>query len=292
MQVLIVDDDAAMRALLSSIVESQGYTVVAALADGSQVLDTIWKSPPDIVCLDYELPGRNGLDILREINESAPQVDVVFITGSDDPSVRHKAADAGAAGFIHKPFRPNQIIDELDQVFITRRTADSAHERLASREEPAIPPPPVAPAPEAPPAPAPQPVVERPAPPAAPAPRFDRMTAIVADDNGSMRYLLKGLLSELGFKVVHLAANGADAVEAARKLHPGILCLDIDMPVMSGMEALPLVREASPRTAVVMVTGNASREFVEKATARGARGYILKPLRPAYVEAFVKRLLK
>ncbi len=291
MQVLIVDDDAAMRALLSSIVESQGYTVIAALADGSQVLDTIWKSPPDIVCLDYELPGRNGLDILREINESAPQVDVVFITGSDDPSVRHKAADAGAAGFIHKPFRPNQIIDELDQVFITRRTADSAHERLASREEP-LAPTPVAPEPEAPPTPVLAPVAERPAPPAAPAPRFDRMTAVVADDNGSMRYLLKGLLAELGIKVVHLAANGADAVEAARKLHPGILCLDIDMPVMSGMEALPLVREASPQTAVVMVTGNASREFVEKATARGARGYILKPLRPAYVEAFVKRLLK
>lgn len=291
MQVLIVDDDAAMRALLSSIVESQGYTVIAALADGSQVLDTIWKSPPDIVCLDYELPGRNGLDILREINESAPQVDVVFITGTSDPAVRHKAADAGAAGFIQKPFRPNQVIEELDQVFITRRTADSAHERLAVREEPPAPAP-VAPEPEAPPAPAAAPIAERPAPPATPAPRFDRMTAIVADDNGSMRYLLKGLLSELGFKVVHLAANGADAVDAARKLHPGILCLDIDMPVMSGMDALPLVREASPQTAVVMVTGNASRDFVEKATARGARGYILKPLRPAYVEAFVKKLLR
>ena len=62
------------------------------------------------------------------------------------------------------------------------------------------------------------------------------------------------------------------------------------MPILSGLEALPRIREVSPETAVVMVTGDTSRELVQQAAGLGARGYIVKPVRPAYVEAFLKKL--
>jgi DNA-binding NarL/FixJ family response regulator len=64
------------------------------------------------------------------------------------------------------------------------------------------------------------------------------------------------------------------------------------MPGMSGLDALPLIREASPKTAVVMVTGSATRELVERAGAGGARGYIVKPIRPAHLQAFMSKLVK
>ena len=261
MRVLIVDDNASMRALLSSLLTSRGYEVVAALEDGAGIMDVIRNTAPNIVCLDYHLPGRNGLDILREINESAPQIDVLFMTASEDVSVEQKAADAGAAGFIRKPFGQAQLLKEIQLVWDTRQHANAAEA-------------------------------------AAPAPRiqagaaFNRRSVVIADDNGSIRLLLKGLLTQLGLNVVQLVSSGEDAVKAARTHGPGILCLDVEMPGMSGLEALPLIREASPQTAVVMVTGSATRELVEKAAALGARGYIVKPIRPAYIEAFMSKLLK
>ena len=277
MRILIVDDNASMRSLLSALLGSQGHTVVGALADGAQLLDTIRDTAPELVCLDYELPGRNGLELLAEINAAMPQIDVVMITAAEDPSVRHRAADAGAAGFIEKPFGQGQILDELEQIRAARAQAAAANAKADAAPPPAA-------------------TASAPEPAAAVAPAaalpFDRRTVVIADDNGSIRLLLKGLLAELGLQVVQLVANGGEAVVAVRTHRPGILCLDVDMPVMSGLDALPLIREASPQTAVVMVTANASRDFVAKAVAGGARGYIIKPLRPAYIEAFMKKLLQ
>jgi len=249
-----------MRALLSALLADRGYEVVAALEDGTGVMDAIRRTAPDVVCLDYQLPGRDGLEILREINETAPQIDVLFMTASDDVAVERKAADAGAAGFIRKPFGQSQLLKEIQQVWDARQQATAAIEK-------------------------------RPAPPPIRTAAFNPRNVVIADDNSSIRLLLKGLLTQLGFNVVQQVGNGEEAVRAAAKYQPGVLCLDVEMPVMSGFEALPLIRDASPRTAVVMVTGCATRDLVEKAAALGARGYIVKPIRPAYVEAFVNKLL-
>lgn len=262
MRIMIVDDDASMRALLSSLLASRGYEVVAALPDGTKIMETIRRESPDIVCLDYLLPGRDGLEILREISEAAPDVDTLFMTASEDGAVEKMAADAGAAGFIRKPFGQAQILKEVELVLNTRRKANAAPLASTSTAKPPT------------------------------RPALNMRNVVIADDNGTIRLLLKGLLGNLGFNVVQLVSNGEEAVNAARTHQPGILCLDVEMPLMSGMDALPLIREASPKTAVVMVTASATRDLVEKAAAHGARGYIVKPLRPAYVEAFMRQLLK
>lgn len=262
MRVLIVDDNASMRILLATLLGERGHTVVGALADGDGVMEAIGKLAPDIVCLDYQLPGRDGLDILSEINSVRPEIDVLFMTASEEAAIEQQAADAGAAGFLRKPFGQKQVLDELQQVIDTRQQASAANQQSA-------------------PAPAGQ--------PASPAPG-GRPSAVIADDNGSIRLLLKGLLSELGLNIVGQASNGEEAVRAAQTHQPAVLFLDVNMPVLSGLDALPRIRQVSPQTAVVMVTGAASRELVEQAAAGGARGYVVKPVRPAYLEAFVKKL--
>ena len=260
MQVLIVDDNASMRTLLTALLGGQGYEVVGALEDGNAVMDAIRRHRPRIVCLDYQLPGRNGLDILKDINAEFPDIDVLFITASEDSTIEQRAADAGAAGFLRKPFGQKQVLDELRQVTETRSQADRA---------------------------------ENPAPTASgkrTPPKAGKRDAIIVDDNSSIRLLLKGVLSELGLNIVAQAANGEEAIRAAKTHQPNVLFLDVNMPILSGLEALPRIREVSPETAVVMVTGDTSRELVQQAAGLGARGYIVKPVRPAYVEAFLKKL--
>ncbi|MBS1144350.1 MAG: Response regulator receiver [Proteobacteria bacterium] len=254
--------------MLTSLLSSQGYQMVGALEDGNGVIEAIRQHSPEIVCLDYELPGRNGLDILGEINSTFPKIDVLFITASESPDIEARVADAGAAGFLRKPFGQKQVIDELQQVCDTRRRASLAK---ATESAPAA------------------------SATAATAPKAarrssERPTAVIADDNSSVRLLIKGLLAELGINVVGQAANGEEAVRAAQNLKPSVIFLDVNMPIMSGLEALPKIIETSPRTAVVMVTGDTSRAIVQQAAGLGARGYIVKPVRPAYVENFLKQL--
>jgi DNA-binding NarL/FixJ family response regulator len=79
---------------------------------------------------------------------------------------------------------------------------------------------------------------------------------VVCDDEPDLRLLLKVVLSrDPEIVIVGEAANGAEAVDIARSLQPDVLLLDIAMPMMDGLEALPLIREASPETRVVVFTG-------------------------------------
>jgi CheY-like chemotaxis protein len=269
MRILIVEDNASLRQLLAGLFANAGHEVVAMVDDGSERVEAeIQRTQPDIICLDYNLPGRDGITILQSIQAIAPQIDVLFMTGSDEADIAERAADAGASGFIRKPFGQVQIVRELGIVCETRKHAAKPSNPAAPASEP----------------PAPLPTLS--------GPQARRGTAVIADDSGSVRLVLKGLLEECGLKVVQSVANGNDAVIAARNHQPQVLCLDVNMPEMGGLEALPLIRAASPKTAVVMVTGNADKNVVAVAASHGASGYILKPLRPAHVVAYMDRLFK
>lgn len=264
MRVLIVEDNASMRTLLATLLGSQGYTIVGQLENGNTLLDEIRRLKPTIVCLDYQLPGRDGLELLKDVNSNFPEIDVVFMTGSEDADIDKRAADNGASGFLRKPFGQKQILDELRQVCEVRQQAERADTPPAANAAPATP------------------GARR---------AGARPTAVIVDDNSSIRLLLKGVLTELGMSIVAQAGNGEEAVRSAQTHQPQVLFLDVNMPLMSGLDALPKIREVSPNTAVVMVTGDTSRELVQQAAGLGARGYIVKPVRPAYVEAFLKKLL-
>ena len=282
MRVLVVDDSEGLRKVLAALLISAGHETVASLPDGNGVEEIVARERPDFVFLDYQLPGRDGLEILASINARWPEVDVLFMTASTEEQIEQRAADAGAAGFIRKPFSQAQIIDELRDVAEARRLATkaaaaplAATDTCNASDEPATD------APEAGPA-------TLPASPGKAA-RAKR-TAVIADDSSSVRMVLKGLLEESGIRVVQAVGNGAEALNALRAHRPGLLCLDVNMPVMSGLEALEAARQMCPETVVVMVTGCADRAFVTQAASLGAKGYILKPLRPAYVENFVRKL--
>lgn len=259
MKIVIVDDNRAMRKVLAALFESHGHQVVADLGDGSGLLECVKQNKPDLVCLDYNLPGLNGLELLKAVGVASPDIDVVIVTGSNDADLEAQAADAGAAGFLRKPFSQSQILDELKQVEEARRLYVKAAYKPALVD------------------------TGKPDP--------LKKTAVIVDDSGTVRTLLRELLENMGIAVLATANNGEEGVSVIKKHRPAIVCLDVEMPVMSGLEALPLIREVSPLSKVVMVTGNPNKAFVETAIAGGAKGYILKPLRPNHVEVFMKKLL-
>lgn len=107
--------------------------------------------------------------------------------------------------------------------------------------------------------------------------RMSGPRVLVVDDEPDIRVLLQMTLGLDGFEVVGEATNGREAVALAADLQPDVIVLDLMMPVMGGMEALPLLLESSPRSHVVVLSAAASH-LIDQAVAAGADGYIEKPM--------------
>ncbi|MDX6480413.1 MAG: hypothetical protein QOG85_923 [Gaiellaceae bacterium] len=100
---------------------------------------------------------------------------------------------------------------------------------------------------------------------------------MICDDQTAFRQLVAIVLGlESGIEVVGEAGNGREAIALATRLQPNVLLLDVAMPEMDGLEALPLLREASPETRIVMLTGVTATSVRERAAAAGASAFIEK----------------
>lgn len=106
---------------------------------------------------------------------------------------------------------------------------------------------------------------------------------LIVDDNDLMRTLLRGMLRGEEYQVVGEARNGVQGVEAVQRLSPDIVCLDVMMPEMDGLEALQVMKQAKPDLVVVIITGNPSAENVQESIQGGAAGFIIKPFNTAKV---------
>lgn len=106
---------------------------------------------------------------------------------------------------------------------------------------------------------------------------------LIVDDAVFMRTVLKKMLEESGFEVVGEASNGLEAIAKAKELTPDVVTLDITMPEMDGVTALPKILEASPKTKVIMCSAMGQQPMVVDAIKNGAKDFIVKPFQKARV---------
>ena len=109
--------------------------------------------------------------------------------------------------------------------------------------------------------------------------RWDRVATriCICDDKDVYRRTLTLCLDgQHGIEVVGEAATGREAIDLVAELRPDVLLLDVSMPIMDGIEALPHVLEASPDTQVVMLSGYADHATKQRAIAAGAFSYVEK----------------
>jgi two-component system chemotaxis response regulator CheY len=110
-----------------------------------------------------------------------------------------------------------------------------------------------------------------------------KTSALVVDDDGMMREMLKLILRSDAYTVVGEAANGQDAIALCEKLSPDLVLLDINMPKMDGLLALEEIRKVAPSSKVIMVSADATMDKVSEAVQKGAVGFVVKPLNSARV---------
>src|ERR671931_981990 len=113
-------------------------------------------------------------------------------------------------------------------------------------------------------------------------------TVLVVDDHPLTREALSALLAQHGFSVVGAAADGEEAIGLARRLQPQLVLLDLSMPGLSGLDALPRLREAAPGCEVVVLTASGTEENLLSAIRGGAAGYLLKSEPPERIVGFLR----
>lgn len=127
------------------------------------------------------------------------------------------------------------------------------------------------------------PGADAPVPVPAPAPRV-----VIADDQDLVRTGFRLILTARGIDVVGVAADGAQALDAVRRLRPDVVLLDIRMPHMDGLEAARRILAEAPYCRVIMLTTFDLDHYVYAALAAGASGFLLKDVTPEHLAAAVR----
>lgn len=128
-KILVIDDDEKLRALLTEYLEGYGFEI-STLPDGNDILRNIQSDSPDIVILDIMLPGKNGLDVLKEIRGEC-SVPVIMLTARGEDADRIVGLELGADDYLPKPFNPRELLARMNAVI--RRAPDQSRYQEASR---------------------------------------------------------------------------------------------------------------------------------------------------------------
>lgn len=132
--VVVVDDDASMRASLANLFQSVGLQV-RTFASASEILTAKKWEAPSCIVLDIRLPGLSGLDLQAEFTRLHIDAPIVFMTGHGDIPMTVRAMKAGAVEFLTKPFREQDMLDAVQAGIVkssNQRALDDAATRLRS----------------------------------------------------------------------------------------------------------------------------------------------------------------
>jgi two-component system, chemotaxis family, CheB/CheR fusion protein len=256
--ILIIDDDPALRELLQLTLTGRGYRTTGA-GTGSSALALVDEGGfrPDLIVSDYILPGGlNGAQTARALRSTlGRQVPVVFLTG-DIRSASLRDIELIGSIRLTKPVKPDELSRTVQQLLAA----------LQSGEEPA-------------------------AAPGASADAGAAATIFVVDDNRGVREAMREQLANAGYRV-EAFANG----EVFLASHPvgGKSCfvIDVRLPGISGLELLARLAEAGNTTPAILVTGHGDVAMAVAAMRAGAFDFLEKPVRTQELLACIDRALR
>lgn len=262
--ILIIEDDPKIASALEIRFRSGGYETETA-GDAIAGFSMAVASAPDLIVLDIQLPGGNGLDLAQKF-KSMPETQgspIIFVTASKAPDLRQRAMDLGAAGLFEKPYDAAELLAVAGHAL----GETGMFRRPIARFNPGA---------------------DRVAPEPAPGPL---KRVLVIEDDRKLALALAVRLKAAGFEC-SLAHDALSGVNTARECRPDLVLLDIAMPAGDGFVVASRVRELlSSSLPIMFLTGQTHPAAREKAMAMGACGFFEKPFSIEEVVAAVEARL-
>ena len=258
MHALVIDDSKPVRSILTKVLNGLQFQCIEA-QNGVEALDRLSHMPrPTLITLNRHMPEMDGFELLGRIRRSQQykNLPVVMISTDSTKASVEAAMRLGATDFLAKPFTPTELISRLNLLGLTRDT----NKKTEEQQKP------------------------RPLPSGDPSTTTDlenkSIRLLLVDDSAAIRGILSKTLREIpGIKVSGTAADGEKALNFLEKEQVDIVLLDIEMPVMDGIETLRRIRKKHPRLPVVMFSSLTERgaKATLEALVAGANDYVPKP---------------
>ncbi|WP_029616927.1 PAS-domain containing protein [Pseudorhizobium marinum] len=287
-RVLVIDDNAVNRRILTEQLSMWGFDTVAADggAEGLAVMAEVFRlgMTIDALVLDYHMPEMNGLDVAARIRSDGrfDDVGIVFLTSMDMAGDDSAFAKLNIQAHLMKPARANllraTVVEVVRSVRLNRRTEVPTQTLPAAQML------------------SPRPVAQwtdgRGATPAArSAPVID---VLVAEDNEVNQIVFTQILQGTPWRF-EIVENGAKAVDAWQAMAPSLILMDVSMPVMNGHQATQKIRELERQTGghvpIIGVTAHALESDKELCLAAGMDDYMSKPISPELLEQKIRQWL-
>jgi CheY-like chemotaxis protein len=246
-QVLVVDDNATNRNILQLQLLQWKMTPVMA-SSGKQALDVLsWNNRIELVITDMHMPEMDGLDLASEIRGLYDHIPIILLSSVGDDHCKKYPELFNS--ILTKPVRQNilckHILDNLGKKGKIVGEKEQKNGQLSENFAAKYP-----------------------------------LQILVAEDNPFNQILATTILTKLGY-VPQLAENGYDATVLAAKETYDIILMDVQMPVMDGLEATRALREnQSYRPVIIAMTANAMQGDKEECLAAGMDDYLSKPVKP------------
>ena len=121
--ILVIDDEPAIRDMLQIALDAAGFKVVLA-EDAKQAYPIIIDTPPDLILLDWMMPGTSGIELLRRLRRDEINVPVIMLTAKVEEASKISGLDSGADDYIAKPFSPRELVSRVKAIL--RRTSEES----------------------------------------------------------------------------------------------------------------------------------------------------------------------
>lgn len=264
--VLVIDDNITNCNLMESVFGHM-HIPCKICYSGSEALHIIGKAiednlPFDLVITDNQMPGMDGITLVRKINEmmnGRAQPFILMLSSLERTIFQQKAEVAGINKFLSKPVKLSELVDLLSLHF----------EKPYFRKEPLII------APKA-------------------GKVFGKTKILVAEDNEMNMLLISEVLGNMGLEVIK-AGNGEEAIAMLVEHNPAIVFMDVNMPVMDGYTATKKIRQLQrpySDVPIIALTADAMEEDKERCVQAGMNGFISKPFRLKEIESIMDSYLK
>ena len=264
-RVLVVDDHPANRGVVSELLARWRMAPVA-VADVSEALAAIKSRAPGFLSMalvDARMPERDGFELLKELRSiSRGELRVVMMLSSPgNPDEIRRCREMNHETYLSKPIIESELLDVLVQSGDVRLSGGGAMRR---------------------------PVTALPS-------TKSKLRVLLAEDNSVNRELATTVLERMGHSVVSVW-NGVEAVELGKNGAVDVVLMDIQMPLMDGMEATAAIRRAEQgtgrRVPIIGLSAHAMKTDRDGALAVGMDDYLTKPLQPEDLERVMERLNK
>lgn len=265
--ILIIDDNATNRIILTRMAEGFGATATA-VEGGEEGLAALKKARKDkaqydMVLLDMQMPGMDGEQTARAIfsDPRTKDMSVVVLTSMGKRGDAKRLEELGCVGYLLKPIKQRMLFEALVTIMNEKKNKEPSSARLVTRHT----------------------INEK--------QQKKQMYILLAEDNAVNQKVAVALLKKAGHKV-DVAENGEDAINKLKRRPYHLILMDVQMPVMDGFEATRRIRmweAGKTHTPIIALTAHAMQGDRERCMSAGMDDYLSKPLNKSSLFSAIER---